>query len=67
VNVIESVTVEGTARSPLGVWYATKVRRSFAGRAGQYKLSAEIYHIYVDFNADLPDLLFEPPTPGMVQ
>ncbi len=67
VNVIESDTVEETARSPQGVWYATKVRRSFAGRAGQNKPGDQIYHIYVDFDADLPDSLFEPPTPGRVQ
>ena len=49
------------------MWYATKVRRSFAGRAGQNKPGDQIYHIYVDFDADLPDSLFEPPTPGRIQ
>jgi len=67
VTVVESDTVEETARSPQGVWYATKVRRSFAGRAGQNKLGDQVYHIYVDFDADLPDSLFEPPTPGRFQ
>jgi hypothetical protein len=67
VTVSESDTVEETARSPQGVWYATKVRRSFAGRAGQNKPGDQIYHIYVDFDADLPDSLFEPPKPGRVQ
>ena len=65
-TVFESDTVEETARSPQGVWYATKVRRSFAGRAGQNKPGDQIYHIYVDFDADLPDSLFEPPTPGRI-
>ena len=36
-TVFERDTVEETARSPQGVWYATKVRRSFAGRAGKDK------------------------------
>jgi hypothetical protein len=24
----------------------------------------EVYHLYVDFHAELPDALFEPPSPG---
>jgi hypothetical protein len=67
VTVIESDTVEETARSPQGVWYATKVRRTFAGRPGKNKPGDQIYHIYVDFDADLPDSLFEPPKPGRVK
>ena len=66
VTVIESDMVEETARSPQGVWYATKVRRSFPGRPGNNKPGDQIYHIYVDFDADLPDSLFEPPRPGRI-
>jgi hypothetical protein len=57
--LVEEDTVEEAARSPQGVWYATRIRRSFGGRYGD-----QVYHIYVDFDAKLPDTLFEPPTPG---
>jgi hypothetical protein len=67
VTVRESDTVEETARSPQGVWYATKVRRSFAGRIEKDRPGDQIYHIYVDFDADLPDSLFQPPAPGRLE
>ena len=66
-TMIESDTVEETARSPQGVWYATRVRRSFPGQAGKTKSGDQIYHIYVDFDADLPDSLFQPPKPGRIE
>jgi hypothetical protein len=59
--LVEEDIVEETARSPQGVWYATRIRRTFGG-----KFDDQIYHIYVDFDAVLPDSLFEPPTPGRV-
>src|SRR5262249_52254044 len=64
--VVSDNIVEETARSPQGVWYATKVRRKGSVRAPNAKPSDQIYHIYVDFDADLPDSLFEPQKPGRV-
>jgi hypothetical protein len=62
-TIIESDTTEETARSPQGVWYATKIRRRSAGRDLKGKSLDQVYHLYVDFNADLPDALFEPQSP----
>ncbi|MFI5455685.1 MAG: hypothetical protein ACHRXM_09565 [Isosphaerales bacterium] len=65
-NIIESDTIEETARSPQGVWFATKIRRKFPLRARKDKPFDFVDHIYIDFNADLPDSLFEPPTPRRI-
>lgn len=65
-NVFESDTVEETARSPQGVWYATRIRRHFPQQEGKPKMNDEIYSLYVDFNVNLPDSLFEPPKPGRI-
>ena len=59
--------VEESARSPQGVWYATKIRWKNAVHHEDGTESDQIYHIYVDFDADLPDSLFEPPTPGRIE
>jgi hypothetical protein len=60
--------IEETARSPQGVWYATKIRRKNAAtRRDDGKSFDQVYHIYVDFNADLPDTLFDPPRPGRIR
>ena len=64
--VIESDLTEGVARSPHGVWYATKIRRKNTVNAGTAKSSDQVYHIYVEFDAQLPDSLFEPPKIGRV-
>jgi hypothetical protein len=64
--VVEDDIVEETARSPQGVWYATRVRRKDTVRAPNAKPSDQIYHIYVDFDVDLPASLFEPQKPGRV-
>src|SRR5262249_19576809 len=58
-EIVEEDTVEEAARSPQGVWYATRIRRGFGG-----KYDDQVYHIYVDFDVKLPDTLFEPPTLG---
>jgi len=63
-RIIHDQIVEETARSPQGVWYATKVRLKDAGHERKGKSPDHIYHIYVDFGADLPDSLFDPPHPG---
>jgi hypothetical protein len=66
-TIISNHTVEETARSPQGVWYATKVRLKNAARTETGKQFDQIYHIYVDFDAALPDSLFEPPTPRRIE
>jgi hypothetical protein len=62
-TVSNSQIVEETARSPQGIWYATKIRRKNAVHHQDGTESDLIYKIYVDFDADLPDELFEPPAP----
>jgi hypothetical protein len=66
-TIASNHTVEETARSPQGVWYATKIRLKNAVRAENGKQFDQIYHIYVDFDAELPDSLFEPPTPRRIK
>ncbi len=63
-RIIRDQIVEETARSPQGVWYATKVRMKDVMHDGKGKSIDQIYHIYVDFGAELPDSLFDPPRPG---
>ena len=66
-KVTESDITEETARSPQGVWYATKIRRTFPNPGGKASSVDQVYHLYVDFDVDLPDSLFEPPTPGRIR
>jgi len=66
-KVIDRNTIEETARSPQGVWYASKIRRSFPDPVGKQKFDDQVYQLYVDFDADLPDSLFQPPTPGRIR
>ena len=55
------------ARSPHGTWYVTQFRRKGAITIpSEGKTYDQIIDIYVDFNADLPDSLFEPPAPGRI-
>ena len=65
-NITEIDSIEETARSPQGVWYATRVRRHFPVPAGEPAKYDQVYHIYIDFKADLPDSLFEPPRSGRI-
>jgi hypothetical protein len=66
-TISHSQIVEETARSPQGVWYATKIRLKDAVRDKDGNQSDQFYHIYVDFDAELPDSLFEPPTPRRIE
>jgi hypothetical protein len=66
-TISRSNTVEETARSPQGVWYATKIRLKSAVTDQDGKQFDEIYRIYVDFDAELPDALFEVPTPRRIE
>ena len=64
---VHSTIIDAMARSPQGTWYATQIRRKGAiGIPSKGKTYDQIIDIYVDFNADLPDSLFEPPAPGRV-
>ena len=64
--VISDDIVEETARSPRGVWYATRIRRKDCDPSRAAKPIDQVYYIYVDFDVDLPDSLFEPQKPGRV-
>jgi hypothetical protein len=66
-DVSSNYTVEETARSPQGVWYASKVGLKNGDREKNGKQFDEVYHIYVDFDVNLPDSFFAPPKPGGVQ
>ena len=66
-RVAERDTIEETARSPHGVWYATRVRRHFPAVEGKAKVADQVYQLYVDFDVELPDSLFEPPKPGRIR
>ncbi len=58
----DSYIIEEMAKSPRGIWHATRVRRESQGPNGE-KLG-QILHFYLDFDVDLPDSLFELPKPG---
>jgi hypothetical protein len=67
-QVFECDTVEEAAKSPRGVWYATKIRRSFPSqRDANGNFADQIYQLYVDFDVDLPDALFDPPVTGRIR
>ena len=58
----KSNTIEQVARSPSGVWYATKIRRhSPPNDKANGKRIDEVSHLYVDFDVELPDTFFDPP------
>jgi len=54
--------VEELAQSPRGHWYPTRVRRKNAVRSADRAtvLGDQIFHFFLDFDAELPDSLFEP-------
>jgi hypothetical protein len=64
---VDSTVIDELARSPHGTWYATRIRRKGAIRTpSDGKAYDEIIDLYVDFNAKLPDSLFELPSPGRI-
>jgi len=67
-ELLDSNTVEEIAKSPHGIWYATRIRRRNSQSHGENgKQFDQVYHLYVDFDADLPDALFDPPVPGRIR
>ena len=54
-KVTQRTTVEETARSPQGVWYASKIRRSQPDPVGNEKVVGDVAEFYVDFDVNLPD------------
>jgi hypothetical protein len=66
-TIVSQHLVEETARSPQGVWYATRIRLKNAARQADGKQLDQIYHIFVDFDAELPDAQFEVPTPQRIE
>lgn len=61
--VMSSHVIEKMEESPKGIWYASLVRVTSKLPRGEE--SVQVVRIYVDFGADLPDALFEPPKVGM--
>jgi hypothetical protein len=66
-EIIDSFTIEDVAKSPRGIWYATRIRRKNAITDMNGAKSDQIYDFYVDFDVDLPDAFFDPPVPGRSQ
>ena len=59
--------IEEMAQSPGGNWYVTRLRRKNAVRVvSTGETYDDVTYLYVDFDVDLPDSLFEPPKPGRV-
>ncbi|MEX2091208.1 MAG: hypothetical protein WD971_00950, partial [Pirellulales bacterium] len=61
-EVQSSTVVEQLKQSPKGIWYATR----FRVKAVPPVENDEVVDIYVDFDVDLMDSLFEPPKVGDV-
>ncbi len=64
--ITNSDIVEELAESPQGVWYVTRFRQPGLTPASDGKTHDQLLFFYLDFNADLPDSLFEPPKRGHV-
>lgn len=60
--VLGSTIIEELKQSPRGVWYASR----FRSKAVPPVEHDEVYNVYIDFDVDLPDTLFEPPAVGRV-
>ncbi len=65
-KITDSYHIEEAARSPQGVWYATRVRRKCASLSKPGTEDEEVYHMYVDFDVDFPDDFFKPQVAGRV-
>lgn len=64
-TVTGSTIIEELARSPQGIWYATRVRDK-AALTRDGKTYDRMTHFDVDFNVRLSDSLFQPPRPGRI-
>ncbi len=63
----DTTIIDRMARSPSGIWYATRIRRENSIRHSDGTTTDQVHDIHVDFNVDLPDSLFEPPSPGRIR
>ncbi len=70
-EIISSKEIEDFARSPGGVWYATRYRsrNKATSEADEKQLHGDKYlewehYFYVDFDVNIPDAMFEPHMPG---
>jgi hypothetical protein len=61
-EILSSVIIEELKQSPRGVWYATR----FRVKAVPPVEHDEVFNVYIDFDVDLPDSLFELPVVGQV-
>jgi hypothetical protein len=59
-----STIIDETAKSPKGIWYATRLRRKGAIRFSNGQIRDEISDLYLDFDFELPDSLFDLPVVG---
>jgi hypothetical protein len=57
---LASTVIEELKQSPRGIWYATR----FRVKAVPPVQHDQIFNVYMDFDATLPDSVFEPPAAG---
>ncbi len=61
-EVLSSIVTDEFKQSPGGVWYASRFRVKATGPVEH----DQVFDVYMDFDADLPDSLFDPPSVGQV-
>jgi len=55
----DAYIMEGLAQSPNGLWYPTTVRRLGAIRNADGTVHDQVFRFFLNFNAALPDSLFD--------
>jgi hypothetical protein len=55
----DAYIMEGLAQSPSGIWYPTRVRRLGAIRSADGTVHDQVFRFFLQFNAVLPDSLFD--------
>ncbi len=61
-EILSSMVMEEFKQSPRGVWYASRFRVKAVAPVEH----DQVFDAFMDFDADLPDSLFEPPSVGQV-
>jgi hypothetical protein len=55
IAFVDTMIMEGLARSPSGFWYPTRVRRKTSN-----PVSEQVWTYHLDFEAQMPDEMFQP-------
>jgi hypothetical protein len=59
-EILSSTVIEEVKQSPRGVWYATRFRVKAVAPVEH----DQVFNVYIDFDAEVPDSLFDPPSVG---